>query len=135
MRFEAPRPRDDDARVLPLINVVFLLLIFFMLAGALAPADPFRVEPPLSLSEAPPPPEPRVLLVGPDGRLALDGEPLDEATLLQRLGEGLEPGAPLPELHIKADATLEALQIVGLLETLRSTGLRHVRLLTTYDAG
>jgi biopolymer transport protein ExbD len=134
VRFE-PRPRDDDARVLPLINVVFLLLIFFMLAGALAPADPFRVDPPLSLSEAPPPAEPLTLLIGADGELALDGERLDEAGLLDRLGELIEPGAAAPELHIKADAALEALQVVGLLEKLRATGLRHVRLLTAYDAG
>jgi biopolymer transport protein ExbD len=90
VRFEPPRPRDDDERVLPLINVVFLLLIFFMLAGALAPADPFRVDPPLSRSEAPPPAEPLTLLIGADGELALDGEPLDEAGLLDRLGELIE---------------------------------------------
>lgn len=135
MRFEPHRPRDDDERVLPLINVVFLLLVFFMLAGALAPADPFRVEPPLSLSQAPPPAEPLTLLVGSDGQLALDGEPLDESGLIERLNELVEPDLPPPELHIKADAALEALQVVGLLEKLRSTGLRHVRLLTTYDAG
>ena len=50
----SPRPRraqGDDERVLPLINVVFLLLIFFMLAGQFASADPFRIEPPVSRSE------------------------------------------------------------------------------------
>ena len=36
MRFEPSRPKNDEERILPLINVVFLLLIFFMLAGKLS---------------------------------------------------------------------------------------------------
>ena len=32
--------RSEDDRILPLINVVFLLLIFFMLAGKLSASDP-----------------------------------------------------------------------------------------------
>jgi len=31
MRFERLRPKNDEERILPLINIVFLLLIFFML--------------------------------------------------------------------------------------------------------
>ena len=38
-----PRPGEDE-RILPLINVVFLLLIFFMLAGRLAVSDPFAAD-------------------------------------------------------------------------------------------
>ena len=41
----------DDERLLPLINVVFLLLVYFMLAGALSSPAAFRVDPPKS-SEA-----------------------------------------------------------------------------------
>ena len=51
MGFELSRPKTSEEGVLPLINVVFLLLIFFMLAGRLASVDPFRTEPPLSASE------------------------------------------------------------------------------------
>ena len=51
MRFEPPRPRNEDERILPLINVVFLLLIFFMLAGRLSASDPFQVEPPRSSAD------------------------------------------------------------------------------------
>ena len=37
--FSLPRPqrRKPAAAILPLINVVFLMLIFFMIAGTLAP--------------------------------------------------------------------------------------------------
>ena len=46
------RALDSDAGILPLINVVFLLLIFFMIAGQLAEQAPFEVEPPASDAEA-----------------------------------------------------------------------------------
>ena len=53
MRFEPPRPRNDEERILPLVNVVLLLLIFFMLAGRLAASDPFEIAPPRSASPKP----------------------------------------------------------------------------------
>ena len=89
MRFEPPRPRNDEERVLPLINVVFLLLIFFMLAGKLSASDPFQVEPPRSLSEGPPTPQDSLVLVGADGRLALDGEIMEGPALKAALAARL----------------------------------------------
>ena len=40
------RPRSTEDNILPLINVVFLLLIFFMLAGVLTQSPPFSLTPP-----------------------------------------------------------------------------------------
>jgi biopolymer transport protein ExbD len=71
--FRAPRRRlDEDERILPLINVVFLLLVFFMVAGRLTAGDPFPIDPPESASEGSPP-EGRLIAFGPNGELALDG--------------------------------------------------------------
>lgn len=45
MDFETgPPPRRPEA-VLPMINLVFLLLVFFLLAATLAPPAPLRVTP------------------------------------------------------------------------------------------
>ncbi len=81
MNFHQPRPRKDEERILPLINIVFLLLIFFMLAGRLAASDPFNVDPAQSSSETPSETPEMLVLVAADGQLALDGEILDEAAL------------------------------------------------------
>ena len=57
MQFRRPtRKPDSEERVLPLINVVFLLLIFFMLAGRLSEAELFEVTPPESAGAVPVPP-------------------------------------------------------------------------------
>ena len=63
------RPPPSDARILPLINIVFLLLIFFMLAGRFAFHDPFRITPPRSGSERAAAGRDLLVPVAADGRL------------------------------------------------------------------
>ncbi len=115
----------EDDRLLPLINVVFLLLIFFMVVGRLAVADPFRVEPPRSANGVAADRGPTVLLVAADGRLAPDGEPVEPGTLAAAVGER-RPDS----VGIKADAAVEAGRVVAVLRTLRAAGVERVRLLT-----
>src|SRR3546814_16133384 len=78
---------DGEGSILPLINVVFLLLIFFMLVGRLTQAAPFTVTPPVSQqAEAAEPPAaeaPReaAILIAAAGRLALNGRLLEPLAL------------------------------------------------------
>jgi len=129
MRFEPPRPRNDEERILPLINVVFLLLIFFMLAGRLAASDPFEIAPPRSASEGPAATQDLLVLVGADGRLALDGEILEEAALEAAVAERLaaNDGA---RVRLKADGRAEATDVVAVMELLRAAGVERLKLLT-----
>ena len=41
--FDDPPPRRPFEAMVPLINIVFLLLIFFLLAGTIAPQSPVDV--------------------------------------------------------------------------------------------
>lgn len=128
--FHRPRPAtDDDARILPLINVVFLLLIFFMLAGRLSSSDPFEIEPPRSTSERLPDARTAEILVAADGRLALDGRTIDEVGLRDALTERLEND---PELRVwlRADGRSDTTRIVELMELVRDAGAASLRLLT-----
>ncbi|ANK82599.1 MAG: biopolymer transporter ExbD [Rhizobiales bacterium NRL2] len=118
------RPRNDDDRIMPLINLVFLLLIFFMLAGRLTAADPFEIAPPESASGADPVAEEMLILVAADGRLALDGAMVSEAELAERLGR--EPR----RVRLKADAEAEAVRVVQVMEVLRDAGVENLHLLT-----
>ena len=51
MQFQSGKQEEEPDRVLPLLNVVFLLLIFFIMTGALHAVDFFNVNPPSSFSE------------------------------------------------------------------------------------
>ncbi|MEQ8816267.1 MAG: biopolymer transporter ExbD [Thalassobaculum sp.] len=132
MRLERPRTGgsgNEDDRILPLINVVFLLLIFFMVVGSLSATDPFAIEPPRSANGEAGDPKDIVLLIGADGRLALDGAAVESAGLPAAIARRLED-APHPEVHVKADGGAEAAAVVAVMETLREAGVERVRLMT-----
>jgi biopolymer transport protein ExbD len=130
---DTPR-RVAGENVIPLINVVFLLLIFFMLAGALAAPEPFRVEPPASRSDAALENRDRTLLLSADGRLALDGAPLPRDALEPAVAGLLEqhPGA---RLKLKADADVTAATLIDVMDALRSAGAQRVTLVTRRTSG
>lgn len=134
MRFARLRAKNDDDRILPLINVVFLLLIFFMLAGRIAAVDPFNIAPPNSASEGKVESHDLVVLLGADGRLALNGEEMDEATLVRRIEAVLRDGNAGP-LRLKADGTVEATTVVAVMELLRDAGASSLHLLTVPGGG
>lgn len=114
--------RDADAGVLPLINVVFLLLIFFMAAARLAPTDPFAVAPPQSAATADAPQDAARALVAADGRLALEGV----AVSPDALGAALEGR----DVRLLADADAEAAMVIALLGRMRAAGARSITLVT-----
>ncbi|MFO7759291.1 MAG: biopolymer transporter ExbD [Roseovarius sp.] len=122
-------PEDTDARILPLINIVFLLLIFFMVAGRLSTSDPFDVAPPEAANAGEALLDGAEILLGPTGDLALDGQAMDRATLLDRLERRLQDAPDLP-LRLRADQAGEAQGLVALLQDLRRLGAQEVTLIT-----
>ena len=119
---------SDDERILPLINIVFLLLIFFMVAGQLAASDRFAIEPPSSGSENNP--EGRVtVLVGTDERLAVDGERVTVTALSDTVSARLDGGTNR-QVRVKADGRARALRVVAIMEQLREAGAEGIDLLT-----
>jgi len=119
--------QDEDDRILPLINVVFLLLIFFMIVGSVSQVDPFDIEPPASDARETVGDDAVVVHVDAGGRLSVDGHVLDLAQLASGLSARLGRGGMV---HIKADQGVEAIRVVAVLETLRGAGVQQVRLLT-----
>lgn len=123
------RRSDDDARILPLINVVFLLLVFFMVAGHIAASDLFPVHPPSSESGKPSVTSDVTILLGADGRLAVDGVAVATADLAAAVTAVLA-SSPDVAVRLKADAAVEAIQAVRVLDELRLAGVKRVQMLT-----
>ena len=57
------RENRDEEGVIPLINVVFLMLIFFMMAGQIQKSDPVSIVPPQSINQAKTERQPDVTIV------------------------------------------------------------------------
>ncbi|UWQ75383.1 biopolymer transporter ExbD [Leisingera sp. M658] len=118
---EAPRrPRTES--IVPMINVVFLLLIFFLMTSRLAQPDPFEVAPPDAAIEADPGAGP-VLYINAEGRMHFDGAEGGEA--LTRLA-AVSGGTPV--LQLRADARLEAKALARLLRQLAAAGFSQAEL-------
>lgn len=134
----APRGRRDreDEGLIPLINVVFLILIFFMIAGRMETPAPLRVDPPASNSAATPVQPRLTLLLAADGKIAVGDLVMDPERLPGWLAQELPLSAaatasnPLAPVTLKADADVHANQLKSVLNTLRESGLRSVTLLT-----
>lgn len=129
-QFLPPLPRranNAEDNVLPLINVVFLLLIFFMVSGTLLQEPPFELTPPSTRHAESQDARQEYLAIGADGRLAWGGESIDQAALAERLRRRANPEAPL---QVRADRRLTARELNQLLATLRAGGVARIQLLT-----
>ena len=130
--FSSPAPADSEENVLPLINIVFLLLIFFLIAGALTIPDLFPVEPPVSDSETPAAPVETIVLIGADGQLSLQNE-LIAADQLPALARAIIKKEPLQPFKLKADNQAASGQVIRVIEALRNAGVQQTLLITSRD--
>jgi len=126
----AHRPRNDDESILPLINIVFLLLIFFMVAGQLSAIDPFEVEPVESAVDGQPGPDEFMVIVGTEGRLAVNQDETDLEGMAALVREHVGRHGEAARVRVKADGRAEAVEVVGVLEHLREAGIDRIDLLT-----
>ncbi len=115
-----------DDHLLPLINVVFLLLIFFMLVGAIAVPERLDVLPPSSVSAFRPNEVGMDIVIDQNGDVLLD----DEIVTMTRLVATLASEEAHDRNRLKADANLEANGILDVLDILRDAGVAHVQLVT-----
>lgn len=127
-----PRRKSDEA-MLPLINLVFLLMVFFMLVGGITTPDALEMQAVQArqLNEADA--AHMGLLVGRDGQLALGGQVFDIEQLAPRI-EAWRQAQAGRSLQLKADARADAQFVVALLEQLRGLGLEDVEILAV-EAG
>ncbi len=135
---DPPRARPAE-NLLPMINVVFLLLIFFLLAARLTPPEPFSISPPEAQAEAEAMGE-FVLFLGPDG--ALGYREVLGAAALPALAEAraaycaTSDCAALPaRLTLRADAALPAARLAALLPQVQGLGFAAVELVVAKGAG
>lgn len=129
MRFPRHRHIDNQINLTPLIDVVFQLLVFFMLAGSMRATPPFPVDPASSRSRTFGDEREGVVLVRADGAVALNDHELSRPQLLQEVSTLLATDADVL-IQIKADADAEAGLVIEVMEELRDVGVSYIVLLT-----
>ena len=125
--------KREDERILPLINIVFLLLIFFMVAGRLTASDSFRVTPPRSTSRTPGDAEALTLSIEQGGALALNGAAIAYADIGPAVARRLAADTAAVPVRLEADAAVEAIAVVKVMAALREAGVADLQLLTLVE--
>lgn len=119
-----------------MINVVFLLLIFFLMSAQITPPEPFEVEPPVMDETESADGEFRLYLDA-EGQLGYR-DVIGEEEALAALTAALEtycaaepcPKDVPPPLILRADAKLDAARLAALMPKLGAAGFRVVQLVT-----
>lgn len=124
MDFSTPRKRRPFEPTLPMINVVFLLLIFFLLTARIAPRPPFDVTPPRTNHQTQTDTAP-VLFLSAEGDLFYQG--VTGAGALLELAAVIGPDSAVT---IRADAQTPALSVASVLRDLQAMGLGRVQIVT-----
>jgi biopolymer transport protein ExbD len=124
---EVPRKpfSPNDEAVLPLINIVFLLLIFFMLAGQMQPATGLMIKPALSQLSAQASQQSLTINLDQHQQIEFEGKIIS----LQELLTDCDTKRPA-KIYIKADQRIAAAKVLQLAQQLQLHHVGQVLLLT-----
>jgi biopolymer transport protein ExbD len=127
MKLTVPKkPHSEAESTIPLINVVFLMLIFFLIAGTIASPISKELQPAETQEIETVPAKSDVVQVLKNGQIMYLGNEVS-------LSEILEIFPPLKteeQIKVIADKALNAHRLIEILEKLRAAGHQKIRLIT-----
>ena len=116
----------NDDNLLPLVNIIFLLLIFFMLAGVIAKQkDLYDVDLASATIEDYVEQNKNVLFISKNGLLILNDIKIDKTDLKSKLGQLKDKN-----ILIAADGSLGSTQLNNILLILSDSDIKNVTLLS-----
>ena len=125
MDFNSPAKRQPQESIVPMINVVFLLLIFFLMTSQIAPPAPVEVTAPTSASGGEPDAENKLYVDG-DGVLYFR-ENSGDAVLAALKTDAMNTDT----LLLTADKGVEATKLAAVLRQLAAAGVPNVELVVS----
>ncbi|GAB3091964.1 biopolymer transporter ExbD [Aestuariicella hydrocarbonica] len=130
----ASAPGNDD-NMMPLINIVFLLLIFFMVAGHISRLSEGELDLPSTVTERSADAESLVLQMNLRQQLLLDSEVVELTKLERALGSSPQMTAALERhgLALQVDKSVTAQELAPVLSKLRQMGVKSVQLHALLD--
>ena len=138
MQFRPSRSEADEPRIdiTPLIDVVFQLLIFFMLTTTFVTHPTIKVDLPKASEKAQPQKNPDEIVVAltRDGRIVYDGHAVDTSSLesVFRKAAGQKPDTTV---MLQADREVTHGRVVQVMDLARRAGLRKLAIATQAEQG
>lgn len=119
--------------IVALIDVVFFLLVFFMLIGRLDATAPFEMAPPTTEAGSDMPGGGTTATVAADGRLALDGRETERQALIDGIAAQLRDD-PDRLVRVNAHRAAELRHVLPLVAEIERLGARDVIFVVTPEA-
>lgn len=133
MNFRRHRSEEISVNLTPLIDVVFLLLIFFMVSTTFTKETHLELDLPTSTSEKTLNEASQIeILVGSNGEYAVNGQPLIKSDLvtLTRALEKVSADLENPPVVVVADAQAPHQSVIHVLDAAGRLGLVRIRIAT-----
>lgn len=132
MRLKAsPSKRPPVENTIPLINVVFLMLIFFLIMGTVSTPLSSNVNPAITSLLPLVPPHQNVVEIDKDGQIFFRKQALSLTALVEILPQSSAHEKGSAEVvKLAADKKLQVDRLIEILDKLKSAGIRNVRLIT-----
>ncbi|RMH50198.1 MAG: biopolymer transporter ExbD [Zetaproteobacteria bacterium] len=123
--------RDPQVDLTPLIDVVFLMLIFFMVSTSFDATTALKLDLPTShaRADADGKHHPLVVAVRADGTIFVDGKTVADRDLRARL-LAASGGDPERKVLLRADSDARHKRVVLVLDTLQQLGLNRIGIAT-----
>ena len=131
MEFHKTTRAKHGINMVPLINIVLLLLIFFMLSTTLVAPEKFMVETPQSENSEEQAEVSLALTILKDGTIYLNSKMISIDILLDTFKRSVEENKNV-NLLIKADANTTTKDVIPVLQVARTAGIENVALATQH---
>jgi len=130
MKLKRPERRQMPETIIALIDVVFFLLVFFMLIGRMDATSPFEVAPARAVTGSDMPAGGATVAVGALGQLALDGTEVSRQELEQGVAQLIQA---TPDLLIRVNAhqNAELRFVLPLVASMEALGARDIVFVVT----
>jgi biopolymer transport protein ExbD len=126
---EKPKRKKKLPNLVPLINIVFLLLIFFMLSGSLSKKDIFEVNPPLSYTGSNAEAPEMTILISEKNIISLNNQIISPNELENKLKKLLN-NKHIDEVLIKADGNAKSGTLSKVIKIIRNSGIKRAAIVT-----
>ena len=130
MNFQRPREREIDINLTPLIDVVFILLIFFMVSTRFVDEQELTLElPAASAAQPEATPTDLTINVSRDGRYQIEGHVVPATQLVASL-RALRAQYPQRSLRVRADGDARHQAVVRVMDAASTAGFARVDIAT-----
>lgn len=130
MQFRRPTAPQATINMAPLVDVVFLLVIFFAVSTTFLETAGLKLELPSSSSKAHREPRELTVLLEANGTISFEGEEVDREQLGTRLARALED-SERKLVVLRADRTAHHGDVVALMDLIRDAGAEAMTIAAT----